>query len=134
DAHQARQRNAEFSGDAGQRLDLADLALLGAIERGARNAELFGKDLGRQPLAQAVSAEPGADVAEPNPVCGLITHTNLATCGYSRVILYRTATCQSKHQNSENGSFIGRISPDVSILRLTIDRLRECPIRFFFRY
>ena len=64
DAEQRRHRHAEQLGEFFQRLDLGELALLEAVERGAGNAEAIGDLVGGQSGAQPERFEPIADVVE----------------------------------------------------------------------
>ena len=64
DAEQRRDRDAEQLGELLQRLDLGQLALLEAVERGARNAEPLRDLVGRKPGAEAKRLEPVADIVE----------------------------------------------------------------------
>ena len=64
DAEQRRDRDAEQLGELFQRLDLGELALLEAVERGARNAEAVGDLVGGKPGAEAKRLQPVSDIVE----------------------------------------------------------------------
>ena len=64
DAEQRRHRDAEQLGELLQRLDLGELALLEAIERGAGNIEPGGDLVGAQPRAEPEGLEAVTDVVE----------------------------------------------------------------------
>ncbi len=64
DAQQRRHRHRQELREFFQRLDLRELTLLEAIERGARNAEPIGDLVGAQPGAEAKSFEAVADIVE----------------------------------------------------------------------
>ena len=64
DAEQRRHRHPEQLGELLQRLDLGELALLEAIERGAGNIEPGGDLVGAQPRAEPEGLEAVTDVVE----------------------------------------------------------------------
>src|SRR5438067_6541007 len=65
-AEQCRHGDAEELGELVERLDLRQLALLEAVERGTRDVEALRDFVGAQPRGEAEGLQPVADVVEAN--------------------------------------------------------------------